>query len=48
MVKTRPPADSSGYVDDCGIAYLHPADCSRMREPIVAYQGILKNDFADE
>jgi hypothetical protein len=30
MVKTT-PLDSSAYVDDCGIADLHPADCSRMR-----------------
>jgi hypothetical protein len=35
-------------VDDCGIADLHPADCSRMREPTVAHQGIFENAFADE
>jgi hypothetical protein len=47
MVKTT-PTDSSGYVDDCGIADLHPADCSRMREPTVAHQGIFENAFSDE
>jgi hypothetical protein len=38
--------DSSGYADDCGIADLQPAYCSRMREKTVAHQGIFENDFA--
>jgi hypothetical protein len=39
--------DSSGYVDDCGIADI-PDDCSRMRATTVAHQGIFENSFADE
>jgi hypothetical protein len=46
-VTTATP-DSSGYVDDCGIADLQPAYWSRMRETTVVHHGIFENPFAEE
>jgi hypothetical protein len=46
-VKENTPSPHN-VVNACGIADLHPADCSRMREPTVTHQGIFGNAFADE
>jgi hypothetical protein len=46
-VTTVPPG-VSGYVDNCGIDDITPADCEGMTSKAVVHNGIFENPFAEE